>query len=599
MGKYILNSMYLKARWRKADKVNPYSDFNMEKISDDCLIQVIKDDETNTSEVQIIERPTIEYYTVIDEQNCTKYNQMYIDRSLVEPHTVEYSKREGDICKYLGIYDEYKRLKAEANKYHMDPIAAKMDRDNFKRFMNQKVYMSPLIYEADLAIEDYYKTAFMKKHGSKLPRILNISYYDIETFIYRFKEQVDQNNPLAPISIITYYNNKQNHFYALVLFLDEIRQVQMEVQSDIDAYINEYIKEDFEKIPDCKINIKFFESERTMLQAFHQLIQQDKPDFAMAWNSNYDNKYMLGREKILGLDIPSLWCHPDIPEQYRQFSFFEDPQRKEKVFNAGDDSGNKKHFSRLWDWIVAPGPTTYIDQMSLYSNLRKRSIERSYKLDAIAEKEIHANKVDLADFGYNIRNAIVKDFKIFLKYSMRDTALLHLLEERNHDLITYLSLADNTDTKNGVNVSIIIKNAFYNRFLDNDQVMGNTIDYGIKESIDGALVQDPLLLEVPPVEINGHKTKIFRNVVDWDAKSLYPSLMCQHQIGRENQRYRILNITDQYGNFIMSGQDYNQYLQTKDVSIIDLCHDLYDLPNLEDIIADVENKIVKACAVAA
>ena len=448
MGKYILNSMYLKARWRrKTDTIpNPYSDFNMEKVSDDCLIQIIKDDETNTSSIEIIERPTIEYYTVIDEKNCKSYNQMYIDRSLVEPHTVEYSKREGDICKYLGIYDEYKRLKAEANKYHVDPESAKMDKMAFKRFMNQKVYMNPLIYEADLAIEDYYKTGFMKKHGNKLPRILNISYYDIETFIYRFKEQVDQNNPIAPISIITYYNNKQNHFYALCLFLDEIRGVQMEVQNDIQGYIDEYIKEDFEKIPDCKINIKFFESERTMLQAFHQLIQQDKPDFAMAWNSNYDNKYMLGREKILGLDIPTLWCHPDIPEQYRQFSFNEDPQRKEKVYNAGGDTGNKKHFSRLWDWIVAPGYTTYIDQMSLYSNLRKRSIERSYKLDAIAEKEIHANKVDLSDFGYNIRNAIVKDFKIFLKYSMRDTALLHLLEERNHDLITYLSLADNTDT---------------------------------------------------------------------------------------------------------------------------------------------------------
>ena len=43
MGKYILNSMYLKARWRRADKINPYSDFNMEKVSDDCLIQIISE----------------------------------------------------------------------------------------------------------------------------------------------------------------------------------------------------------------------------------------------------------------------------------------------------------------------------------------------------------------------------------------------------------------------------------------------------------------------------------------------------------------------------------------------------------------------------
>jgi len=45
MGKYILNSMYLKARWRRADKINPHTDFNMEKVSDDCLIQIVKDDE--------------------------------------------------------------------------------------------------------------------------------------------------------------------------------------------------------------------------------------------------------------------------------------------------------------------------------------------------------------------------------------------------------------------------------------------------------------------------------------------------------------------------------------------------------------------------
>jgi hypothetical protein len=67
--------------------------------------------------------------------------------------------------------------------------------------------------------------------------------------------------------------------------------------------------------------------------------------------------------------------------------------------------------------------------------------------------------------------------------------------------------------------------------------------------------------------------------------------MCQHQIGKENQRYRILNITDEYGNFIMTGQTYNQYLQTKDVSIIDLCHELYDLPNIEDVLCDIENKL--------
>ena len=43
----------------------------------------------------------------------------------------------------------------------------------------------------------------------------------------------------------------------------------------------------------------------------------------------------------------------------------------------------------------------------------------------------------------------------------------------------------------------------------------------------------------------------------------------------------------------MSGQEFNQYLQTKDVSIIDMCHDLYGLPNIETVLGDLEEKIVK------
>lgn len=596
MSKFLLNTIYLKAKWVKDPDAPPNSQFAMKKISDDALIEVIKDDETNTSEIKIIERPTIEFYTIKDRDNCKPWNEMYISKDLVDKHVVEYSKREIEICKCLGIEEEYKRLKREANGRFYDFNEAKEARNRFKSFINENIYKSPYIYGADVTIEDYYKTKFMIENNNALPRKLNVSFYDIETYIYHFKTQVDQNNPEAPVNIITYFNNKTRKYYCLILRIPEIL-VQQELERDIKSYLDEFVKEDFEDDPDIyeNLEIKWFDSEILMIQAFFQLIHMDKPDFALAWNSNYDNKYMIGRLQRANVNVAKTWCHPDIPEMYQQFRFDEDSQRKEKVFNVGEGSGNKKHYSRLWDWITCPGYTIFIDQMSLYSNLRKRSIENSYKLDAIAEKEIHANKVDLHEFGLTIRNAPFKNFKIFLKYSIRDTYLLHKLEERNNDLITFISLADNTFIKDGVNVSIIIKNAFYMMFLNTNRIIGNTIDYGVAEKIDGALVQDPTLVsEIECVKINGEKTKIFKNVVDWDAKSLYPSLMCQHQMGKENQRYRIVNITDENDRLIMTGQRYNQFLQTKDVSMIDLAHELYGLPNIEDVLGDLEKRFMSA-----
>ena len=99
MGKYLLQSIYLKPQWVPDLNAQP-GQFGMKKIADDVLIEVIKDDETNTSSIKLIERPTIEFYTIIDENNCEPYNEMYIDKSRVETHVVEYSKRDLEICKY-------------------------------------------------------------------------------------------------------------------------------------------------------------------------------------------------------------------------------------------------------------------------------------------------------------------------------------------------------------------------------------------------------------------------------------------------------------------------------------------------------------------
>jgi hypothetical protein len=577
MSKYILNTTYLKPRWVKDPQALPGA-FCMKKVSDDALIMDIKDDETNTSDIKIIERPTIEFYTIKDPSTAKPYNEMFISKDLVDTHVVEYSKRDLEICKYLGIKNEYKRLKALPY--------SKENRELLNSWMNENVYKSPLVYGADIDVEDFYKTKFIEENGSEVPKILNISFFDIETYIYKFKEQVDQNNPKAPINVITYINTKNKIMYALLLKIDEIT-MQKEIEKDIQNYIKEYIEEDFKNDPDIKINIMFFDSEPMLINVLFDIVHDDKPDFMLAWNSNYDFKYIIGRGSGFKMDISKLFCHPDVPDQYKQFSYTEDSERFKKAF--GD---KKKPYSRMWDWITAPSYTTYIDQMSLYSNLRKRTLEQSYKLDSIAEKEIGANKVDLHEYGMTIRNAPFKNFKIFLKYSMRDTYLLYKMMEKLDDCTMFLMLAANTKLQRGMNISFVIKNAFMAMFRQRNEVIGNTIDYGVNEKIDGAIVSDPELVDSYPITLYGKKTALYKFVTDFDAKSEYPSLMLQFRIGKNTVFTKIVCIVDENEKFIMSGREFNQFIQTKDTSIVQLCNKLYGLPTIEQVLSDLEKKII-------
>ena len=61
------------------------------------------------------------------------------------------------------------------------------------------------------------------------------------------------------------------------------------------------------------------------------------------------------------------------------------------------------------------------------------------------------------------------------------------------------------------------------------------------------------------------KTQIYKAVTDFDAKSEYPSLMVQVRIG---------------------------HIQTKETSIVQLCHQLYDVPLIEDVLGMLENRLM-------
>lgn len=583
--KSILKTVYLPPVWRRKEygTYGP-NEFPLELVSDSVLFLNIKNNETNETEIKMIERPCIDFYSTKEGYNCT-YPKMAIEEKYVEKHKVEYSKREYEIAKFIGKGQEYSSVKRNGGY-------------DLKKWVTQNIYNNPNIYHADINIEDYYRTIFTEKYGNNIPN-LKRSFADIETFIYKDRS-AKQDNPTVPINIITFYDDSTSTMFAFVLSIEGVEENQ-DVRNNPEKYIREYIEpmydETYEELyshfektkgkqgyvrpnkrPDIKTEIRFYDSEELLIIDFFNVLNNHKPDVCGWWNMNYDIKYIIGRCEILGIDYNDLFCNEEIPKEYRKVSFNEDSDRYKK------DSNSKKPFQQMWDYVINPGYTEYIDQMSLYANFRKRYTEKNYKLDTIAEKLLGTKKVNLHDYGCTIANAVILKFKIFLKYSMKDTFLLKLIDDETNDLRTLFFMTDNTRVEQYVKISIVIKNIMYKYLRENNLIIGNNVVYEEWGHVKGAIVADPRLIDVMPNCKGLVTSMVFSHVVDFDASSEYPNIMIVFNIGKDASFGRILSIVDNNtGRILMSGEDFCHAIQASETSITEIGSKVFGLPKIIDI----------------
>lgn len=589
----MLKTVYVPPVWRRRDfhELKP-GEFPMELVSDAALFMNIKDNETGETEIKMIERPSIDFYIMKDEFKCS-YPQMAVPRDQLDVYNVEYSKREKEIAKVLGIENEYTSRKKQYN----------YDRGiSLRNWVAENIYNNPDVYYGDMDIEDHYKTLFIEKYGNNVAK-LNKSFADIETLV-AFSPDADQNNPTAPINLISYYDQRMNTMYAFVLNVKEIPEIE-NVKNNLEDYINNEIEKMYDetfdemytffektksksgyvrpiKRPHINTNIRFYNSEEILIIDFFNTVNNNKPDVCAWWNMNYDIKYIIGRCEILGIDYNELFCHPEIPSQYRRCRYVEDNNRTR-------NDGKSKAFQLMWDTMTNPGYTEYIDMMSLYANFRKRFQERSYKLDYISEITIGTKKVNLEEFGCNIFNAPIKQFRMFLKYSIKDTFLLYLMDEELGDLTKLFHVAGNTRVQQYPKISVVIKNLINTFARENNMVIGNNVKYGEWESLNGALVADPKLIDVKPDKRGLTISLVFSHVVDFDASSEYPNIMIVFNIGKDASYGRVTKVVDRKtGNVIMSGTELAHAIQASETSILDLGNELFGLPSINEIMAELE-----------
>lgn len=561
MAKQFLNSIYVR-------KIFGDDKFKKRKVmlSQDYLVEIIKDLTTGEKKIEYIEQPEIPYYMAI---NPPEYQQIYIDKDKVREVNTKYADREYNMAIAIGKKDEFLNACKNNNKYM------------FVRAM----YESPYLYSADIDIEDYYKTKFMVENGSDLCKEYHKAFTDIEVDTYHYSGFPEPDIAPCPISVINHIDQKLKRIFSFILINhDNFDQIK-EVMDDPTKFLIENIEEDILK--EFSFDLRFLETEQEVIASYFTMIHETKPDFVGIWNMRFDAVTILNRMKQLHMDVLNTLCHPDVPDKYKHIYYNKEEIRMNFSATA-DASEDSKHPSRRFDWFSIVGYTQFYDQMSLYSNLRKRTLLPSYKLDDISHSELGFGKTDIYAMGYTIKNVYVKNFKLFLKYGFKDVYVQYRLEKKVEDLDKFIMYCGNTRLSKGTKISIIIRNILMKIFTEKGKVIGNTVSYDVFEKAVGAIVAKPELIEQMGEEILGKETFLFNNVIDLDAASEYPSLMIAFNITKSSIYGRVYGVQDENGVEISSGDDINKAMETLDTSLFDLCEKYFGLPSIDTLFTYIE-----------
>jgi hypothetical protein len=284
------------------------------------------------------------------------------------------------------------------------------------------------------------------------------------------------------------------------------------------------------------VQFEFFDSEKELILAFMDRVNEiDRPDILAYWNMSFDINTQMNRILRMGMDPSEVftpkafgkWRHAD----YSRDNFNTEPTDRSDVFTC-------------------TSYTIYIDQMLLYAQLRKQAGKKeSYSLDFTLREELGEHKMA---YTGSIKDLSYRDFAGFVTYGALDTVPMATLEKQTEDIaLAYqLSMMTRTRIHKVMKKTVCLTNLariFYRRrglALSNNRNRNRERIEGQK--FRGAYVADPTMMDKSGVPIGGMPSdRVFEDVVDFDASSLYPSIMLATN----------LDTTGQLGRIVVQGPD--------------------------------------------
>jgi len=238
------------------------------------------------------------------------------------------------------------------------------------------------------------------------------------------------------------------------------------------------------------------DSEEALLESFLTWWEENCPDIITGWNSNlFDMPYLITRvQRVLGED------------EHKRFSPF-------KLINKRPIRFANREMTAFEITGVAQ-----LDYLDLYKKFTYVTRE-SYKLDFIAETELGKNKLES---GFDtFKEFYDGDWNRFVEYNIIDTVIVDELEDKMKLIELAITMAyDAKCNYNDVFSAVRTWDSLlYNHLWEKDIVIHQ--GGGRKDrQIEGAFVQEP----VPGS---------YEWVASFDATSLYPSILMQHNMSPE------------------------------------------------------------------
>lgn len=286
-------------------------------------------------------------------------------------------------------------------------------------------------------------------------------------------------------------------------------------------------------IPDC--NLILVASEKELIQKFFELLKKEDIDVITGWNVKlFDIPYIIGRARLFFEDSEI--------QSWLPFNIL-----KERETNIGGVD------YRIFEF---PG-YTILDYMDLYKKFSGTSQE-SYALNFIAKAELDAQKLDYAEYG-SLREFYTKNFQRFAEYNIQDVQLVEQLDNKLRLIDLAVSIAYEAKIPFDV---VFFATRIWGTICCDYLMRKNIIPpiqttYAKDDQFVGAYVK-----EVAP--------GLYKNVVSFDATSLYPSIIMGWNISPETctkkdfslnaDDFLVKNQNSQIPEFIQEAESLNSCL---------------------------------------
>lgn len=246
-------------------------------------------------------------------------------------------------------------------------------------------------------------------------------------------------------------------------------------------------------LPDCKVYM--VNNEKELLKKTFEILAKEDVDIVTGWNIKlFDIPYIIGRAL--------LYFEEKEIQSWLPFGLMKMRQT---------DIGGK-----MYKIYELPG-YTILDYMDLYKKFSGTSQE-SYALQNIAKVELDAQKLDYSEYG-SLREFYRQNFQKFAEYNVQDAILVEQLDDKLKliDLAVSIAYEAKITFDTVFFATRIWETICCDYLLQRDIIPPLKRSYAKDEQFVGAYVKD-----VTP--------GLYKNVVSFDATSLYPSIIMQWNI---------------------------------------------------------------------